>query len=106
MLFMTISYLFIAFCTNQNLIALVLLLVGLPIIQQEELMKWHPSGVTRTRIRVIGVNFSEILIKRKDSDTSKRLHAHSLGWLKAAGKTRVRLKVLLVFSVTRYLSLL
>ena len=53
-----------------------------------------------------GVNFSEILVKRKDSDSSRRLHAHSLGWLKAAGKTRVRLKVLLVFSVTRYLSLL
>ena len=28
-------------------------------------MKWHPSGVTRTRIRVIAVNFSEILIKGK-----------------------------------------
>ena len=84
----------------------MLLLVGLPIIQQEELMKWHPGGVTRTRILVIGVNFSEILIKRKDSDSSRRLHAHCLGWLKAAGKTRVRLKVLLVFSVTRYLSLL
>ena len=82
----------------------MLLLVGLPIIQQEELMKWHPGGVTRTRILVIGENFSEILIKRKDSD--KLLHAHSLDWLKAAGKTRVRLKVLLVFSVTRYLSLL
>ena len=24
---------------------------------------WYPSGVTRTRIRVIGVNFSEFLIK-------------------------------------------
>ena len=33
------------------------------IIQQEELMGWHPSWVTRTRIRVIGVNFSEILIE-------------------------------------------
>ena len=55
---------------------------------------------------LLGVNFSEILIKRKDSDSSRRLHAHCLGWLKAAGKTRVRLKVLLVFSVTRYLSLL
>ena len=84
----------------------MLVLVVLPIVHQEELMKWHPSGVTRTRIRVIGVNFSEILVKRKDSDSSRRLHAHSLGWLKAAGKTRVRLKVLHVFSVTRYLSLL
>ena len=28
------------------------------IIQQEELMVWHPSGVKRTAIRVIGVNFS------------------------------------------------
>ena len=24
---------------------------------------WYPSGVTRTRIRVTGVNFSEFLIK-------------------------------------------
>ena len=28
------------------------------IIQQGELMVWHPSGVKRTTIRVIGVNFS------------------------------------------------
>ena len=28
------------------------------IIQQEELMVWHPSEVKRTTIRVIGVNFS------------------------------------------------
>ena len=34
----------------------------LPIIEQDE----HSSGVTRTRIRVIGVTFSEILIKRKE----------------------------------------
>ena len=26
-------------------------------------MEWHPSGVTRTRIRVFWVNFSEFLIK-------------------------------------------
>jgi len=36
--------------------------VFLPIIEQDE----HSSGVTRTRIRVIGVTFSEILIKRKE----------------------------------------
>ena len=41
-------------------------LVVLPIIQQEGLMKWPLSRVTRTRIRVIGVNFSEILIKRRE----------------------------------------
>ena len=35
------------------------------LIQQEELMGWHLSGVTRTRICVIGVNFSEFLIKEK-----------------------------------------
>ena len=35
-------------------------------MQQEELIGWHPSGVTRTRIRVIRVNFSEILIKGKE----------------------------------------
>ena len=29
-------------------------------------MGWHPSGVTRTRIRVIGINFGEILIKGKE----------------------------------------
>ena len=37
------------------------------LIQQEELMGWHPSGVeSRTTIRVIGVNFSDLLIKGKD----------------------------------------
>ena len=34
-------------------------LVFLPIIEQEVLMECHPSEVTRTRIRVIGVNFSD-----------------------------------------------
>ena len=34
-------------------------------IQPEELMEWHLSGVTRTRIRVIGVNFSEFLSQGK-----------------------------------------
>ena len=29
-------------------------------------MEWHPSGVTRTRIRVFWVNFSEFLIKGKE----------------------------------------
>ena len=38
-----------------------------PIKQQEELTEWHPSEVTRTRIRVIGVNFSEILTKGKET---------------------------------------
>ena len=33
------------------------------LVQQEEVMEWHPSGVKRTRIRVIGVNFSEFLSK-------------------------------------------
>ena len=32
----------------------------------EESMEWHPSGVTRTKIRVVGVNFSEFLIKGKE----------------------------------------
>ena len=31
--------------------------VVLVFIQKEELMGWHPSGATRTRNRVIGVNF-------------------------------------------------
>ena len=61
MLFVTKHDLFVA------PIKIVLVLVVLLIIQQEELMKCHPSGVTRTRIRVIGVNFSEILIKVKES---------------------------------------
>ena len=29
-------------------------------------MEWHPSGVTRTKIRFVGVNFSEFLIKGKE----------------------------------------
>ena len=28
-----------------------------------DVMGWDPSGVTRTRIRVIGVNLNEFLIK-------------------------------------------
>ena len=28
-------------------------------------MAWHPSGVTRTRIQVIGVNFSEFFVQGK-----------------------------------------
>ena len=78
-------------------------LVVLPIIKQEETMNWHPSGVTRTRIRVIGVNFSEILIKGKDSDSSSQPRECACNRLKVAENTRVRLKVLLVFSVTRSL---
>ena len=31
-------------------------------------MGWHPSGVTRARIRVIEVNFSEFLIKGKEAN--------------------------------------
>ena len=34
--------------------------------QQEELMGWHPSRDKRKRNRVIGVNFSDILIKGKE----------------------------------------
>ena len=36
------------------------------LTQQEELMGWHPSGVKRIRIRVIGVNFSDFDIKGKE----------------------------------------
>ena len=41
------------------------------IIQQEELMEWHLSTVTRTRIQIIeieiiGVIFSNVLIKGKE----------------------------------------
>ena len=41
-------------------------LVVLPVIQQEKPMNWNSSGVTRTRIRVVRVNFSEIFIKGKE----------------------------------------
>ena len=34
---------------------MVLVFAVLPIIQQDELMEWHLSGITGTRIRVIGV---------------------------------------------------
>ena len=30
-------------------------------------MGWHPTGVTKTRIRVIRVNFREMLIKGKEN---------------------------------------
>ena len=40
--------------------------VFLPIIEQDELTEWHSGGVTRTRIRLIAVTFSEILIKGKE----------------------------------------
>ena len=36
------------------------------LIQQEKFMGWHPSGVERIRIRVIGVIFSYFLIKGKE----------------------------------------
>ena len=36
------------------------------LIQQEEIMEGHPSGVKRTRIRVIGVNYSDDSIKGKE----------------------------------------
>ena len=40
----------------------MLILVFSDPLQQEELMGWHPSVVKRTRIRVIGENFSDFLI--------------------------------------------
>ena len=44
----------------------MLVLVFLPILQKEELMECHPSGVTRSRIQVTGVNFSNyVLVKSK-----------------------------------------
>ena len=41
-------------------------LLFLLIIQQEKPMEWHPSRVTRIRIQVIGVFFSDFLIKEKE----------------------------------------
>ena len=41
-------------------------LLFLLIIQQEKLMEWHPSRVTRTRIQVTGVIVSDFLIKGKE----------------------------------------
>ena len=40
--------------------------VFLPIIEQDELTEWHSGEVTRTRIRLIAITFSEILIKGKE----------------------------------------
>ena len=37
-----------------------------PYTTIEQIMEGHPSGVKRTRIRVIGVNFSDDLIKGKE----------------------------------------
>ena len=49
--------------TPSETVTWLLALVFLPIKQREDLMGWHPREVTRTRIRVIGINFGEILIK-------------------------------------------
>ena len=51
-----------------------LILSVFAIIQQEELMGWHLSGAgyKNARIRVIGVNFSEFLIKGKEISSSQR----------------------------------
>ena len=37
---------------------------------QEQLMEWHPGRVKRTRTRVIGVIFSDFLIKGKEFSSS------------------------------------
>ena len=35
------------------------------VYKKDELMTWHPSGATRTRIiRGIGENFSDVLIRK------------------------------------------
>ena len=47
-------------CVNFSVDSVLLL-----IIQHEELMKWLPSRVARTRIRVIGLNYREILTQTK-----------------------------------------
>ena len=67
---------------------LLLVLVFLQIIQQEVLMECHPSGVTRTRIRVIGVNFSELLIKGKGNFVRVRVNRVKLTkkWGQIQGK--------------------
>ena len=52
-----------------NQITLVLTSVNFSVFtltQQQELMRWHPGGVKRTRICVITVNFSDFLIKGKE----------------------------------------
>ena len=48
-----------------NQITLVLTSVNFSVftLTQQELMRWHPSGVKRTRICVITVNFRDFLIK-------------------------------------------
>ena len=42
-----------------------LIVSSFTIIQQEEIMGWHLSGVTRTRIRVTGEDVSECLSQGK-----------------------------------------
>ena len=42
-----------------------LIVSSFTIIQQEEIMGWHLSGVTRTRIRVTGEDVSEGLSQGK-----------------------------------------
>ena len=57
--------LFVAPIKIKNCFSLIFFSV-FTIIQQEELMGWHLSGVTRTRILVIGLNFSEFLSQEKE----------------------------------------
>ena len=63
-IFFQVPQFFSVLSLNQLKVGLVL--VFLPSIKHEELMKWYQSGVTRARIRVIEVNFGEILIKGKN----------------------------------------
>ena len=56
---------------------------------QQELMGWHPSGVKRTKVWVIGVYFSNILFKKKKFSSSKwgiRVFQVPVNWVKMTGK--------------------
>ena len=50
-------------CTKIKLLyqPLLVFTVFIPIVQQEELMESHPSGVARNRIRVIGGKFQTVI---------------------------------------------
>ena len=53
-----------AWCTNYHQISVVLTSVFSVFTRiQRAIDGWHPSGVARTRIQVIGVNFNKFLIK-------------------------------------------
>ena len=60
-------------------------------------MGCHPSGVTTTRIRVIGINFGEILIKGKEIQ-------FELAEVRVSGSSSYRVSTVVLSTVTGSLS--